>query len=504
MIRFDQNGTCSQAAMRLSFHCAVSVALLVGVAPAAGHGLGERYDLPLPLGLYLSGAALVVALSFLVPAALARLAPRVAGRAPMRIPCLEIPHWPGARALAVVLRSVSVALFILLLSAGLFGNPNPFKNPLPVSVWIIGWVGIAYVSALLGNIWAVINPWDNVFRLGEWIASQAAGRPLRPWLGYPAFLAAWPAVALFFVFAWMELVWPDRDRPMALAWAILIYSVITWSAMALFGRRLWLEKGEAFAVAFGLLARFAVIGRLDERDNRIVLRPPASGLLVRSPVKPSIAAFALLILATVTFDGLLETPLWAAVSDQALATPLAKRAAAILSVQPHTLLATVALLLFPLLFAAIYLAVSRLMASAVSAGASSLGTSDMARLFVLTVVPIAIAYHLSHYLSYLLIAGQFIIPIASDPFGLGWNLFGTRLYLVDFSVIDARFVWYASLALIVAGHVIAVWLAHFQAARSFPDRRSAARSQIPLLALMIGYTAVSLWILAQPITKAEP
>jgi hypothetical protein len=490
--------------MRPPFHCAVSVALLAGVAPAAGHGLGERYDLPLPLGLYLSGAALVVALSFLVPAALARMAPKTAGRAPSQFPGLKIPHCPGARALAVAVRSFSVALFILLLTAGFFGNPNPFKNPLPVSVWIIGWVGIAYVSALLGNIWALINPWDNLFRLGEWIARRAAGRPLQPLIGYPAFLEAWPAVTLFFVFAWMELVWPDRDRPVALAWAILLYSVITWSAMAAFGRRIWLENGEAFAVAFGLLARFAVIGRLDDRENRIVLRPPAIGLLVRSPVAPSIAAFALLMLATVTFDGLLETPLWAAISDRALATPLVTRAADILGLQPHKLLATVALIMVPLIFAAIYLAVAHLMALAVSAGATSVGTSEMARLFVLTVVPIAIAYHLSHYLSYLLIAGQFIIPIASDPFALGWNLFGTRLYLVDFSVIDARFVWYASLALIVAGHVIAVWLAHFQAARCLPDRRSVQRSQIPMLALMIGYTAVSLWILAQPITKAEP
>ena len=487
--------------MRVSLHHAVPVALLLGVDPATAHGLGERYDLPLPLELYLFAAALVVGLSFLVPVALTRLNPNLEAA---RIPCLAIQPPPYARAVVVMVRAVAAVLFILLLAAGFFGSRSPFKNPLPVSVWIIGWVGIAYVSALLGNVWALINPWDNLFRLGEWIARRSAGGPLQPLLRYPPWLEAWPALALFFVFAWMELVWPSRDQPVALASAILIYSVITWSGMALFGRRIWLENGEAFAVAFGLLARFAVIGRLDERGNRVVLRPPASGLLVGSPVEPSIAAFALLMLATVTFDGLLETPLWAAINDQALATPFAKRTAAILGVQPHTLLATVALIMFPLLFAAIYLAVARLMALAVSAGASSTGTSDMARLFVLTVVPIAIAYHLSHYLSYMLIAGQFIIPIASDPFALGWNLFGTRLYLVDFSVIDARFVWYASLALIVAGHVIAVWLAHFQAARCLPDRRSAQRSQIPMLALMIGYTAVSLWILAQPITKAEP
>jgi len=142
------------------------------------------------------------------------------------------------------------------------------------------------------------------------------------------------------------------------------------------------------------------------------------------------------MLATVTFDGLLETPLWAAIGDQALATQLVKRAAAILGWQPHTLLATVALVMFPLIFAAIYLAVAHLMA--VLAGATSVGTSVMARTFVLTVVPIAIAYHLSHYLSYLLVAGQFIIPIASDPFALGWNLFGTRRWLRSLRAVCTR------------------------------------------------------------------
>ena len=34
-------------------------------------------------------------------------------------------------------------------------------------------------------------------------------------------------------------------------------------------------------------------------------------------------------------------------------------------------------------------------------------------------VPIAVAYHLAHYVSLLLTTGQFIIPLASDPFGWG-------------------------------------------------------------------------------------
>jgi hypothetical protein len=119
----------------------------------------------------------------------------------------------------------------------------------------------------------------------------------------------------------------------------------------------------------------------------------------------------------------------------------------------------------------------------------------------LSLVPIALAYHLAHYLSYLAIVGQYIIPIVSDPFGLGWNLFGTRLYVVDISVVNARMVWYTSVIAIVAGHIIAVWLAHVMALRTFASNRTALLSQIPMLLLMVGYTMLSLWILAQPVVE---
>jgi hypothetical protein len=60
--------------------------------------------------------------------------------------------------------------------------------------------------------------------------------------------------------------------------------------------------------------------------------------------------------------------------------------------------------------------------------------------FVLSFVPIAIAYHLAHYFSFLLLAGQFVIPLVSDSFGFGWDLFGTMLYRINIGIVDARFV----------------------------------------------------------------
>jgi len=132
-------------------------------------------------------------------------------------------------------------------------------------------------------------------------------------------------------------------------------------------------------------------------------------------------------------------------------------------------------------------------------GGGGVGAVEIAGSFVLTLVPIAIAYHLSHYLSYLLIAGQNIIPMASDPFGAGWDLFGTAGYTIDLGIVNAKMVWYVSISAIVTGHVAAVYLAHVMALRVFVQRSQALWSQAPMLVLMVGYTMLSLWILSQPI-----
>jgi hypothetical protein len=121
--------------------------------------------------------------------------------------------------------------------------------------------------------------------------------------------------------------------------------------------------------------------------------------------------------------------------------------------------------------------------------------------FVLTLVPIGIAYHLAHYHSLLLVGGQYAIPLLSDPLGYGWDLFGTALYRVDFSVVDAASIWYLSVGAIVIGHVVAVYLAHVMALRVYGDATTALRSQVPMLVLMVVYTMSSLWILSQPIVK---
>lgn len=128
-------------------------------------------------------------------------------------------------------------------------------------------------------------------------------------------------------------------------------------------------------------------------------------------------------------------------------------------------------------------------------------TREVARTFVVTLVPIAIAYHVAHYLSFFLIQGQCIIPLLSAPFGLGWDLLGSAGYRPNLGLVGTRFAWYTAMLAIVVGHMLAVYLAHRLALRTWHAPRAALRSQYPMVGVMLGYTMLSLWLLAQPIVE---
>jgi len=204
--------------------------------------------------------------------------------------------------------------------------------------------------------------------------------------------------------------------------------------------------------------------------------------------------FVTLLLSTVTFDGFLATPAWNALEGFLF------RSLTILDESRLMVINTMGLALFWAAFLGMYLLFASWMAHA-SDGAWS--TDEAARLFVMSLVPIAIGYHIAHYLTYLLTQGQLVIRLASDPFGFGWNLLGTARYRPNYEVVGARFAWYTAVLAIVVGHIYAVYVAHRIAFREIPDRRKALRSQIPMLFLMIGYTMLSLWIIAQPVTESS-
>ena len=488
----------------------------LAVSPVYGHAFGQRYDLPIPLSYFLIGAAATVALSFVVIGMFVQK-----GREAFGYPRLNLLGVPvvgatlSSRVAGVALRAAAAALFLLLLLTGFLGTNRPIDNFSPTFIWIIWWVGMGYVAALLGNVWMLVNPWKITF---EWFQRirGGSGRDDAAPFRYPEGLDVWPALALFFVFAWSENVFTSAYRPFTLSVMVALYSLVTWAGMAAFGKHAWLRHGEAFSVLFGLFARFSptearvvergVCARCDsdcslelecvdcygcyeraaEVDRELNLRPFAVGLAVKRRVSVATAAFVILTLATVSFDGFQDTETWASWR------------ADLLSVTTTDVVDTLGLSAAPILFACVYVAFCvgvRLM----SGDRGDFGS--LAAAFVFSLVPIALAYNIAHFVTLLLIQGQLIIPLASDPFGFGWDIFGSAGYNVNLNIISAKAVWFISLGTIVLGHVVSVYLAHVTSLRMSDRAPNPLRGQIPMLALMVVYTVSSLWIIGQPIVS---
>lgn len=447
------------------------------------HGIGGVRDLPVPESFFFTTAAIVLVVSFVLLGLLWKkplLEAHADGRA--------LPHALGAfvlsRGLRVVLQLVAVALFVVTLATALFGTTTELLNWAPTFVYVIFWLGVPLLSVLFGNVWRALSPWRALADGAVWIL-EVGGREARPLLDWSGRWGRYPAAAALFSFVALELANPRPAYPRTLAIAIALYTYWALAGMAVYGREPWTRGGEGFAVAFELLSRIAPFAA---RDGRVVVRWPFTGLAGAEHV-PGTLVFVAVMLGSTSFDGFSRTARW-----QNLIGDI--RADLADSSQRTIDLATtgtnaVGLMLFVGLVSLTYLA-------AVRAAAALSGTRrSLVPDFVLPLVPIAAAYLVAHYFSLFLIQGQFIVTLASDPFGRGWDLFGTAGFAPDLAIVSPTTVWYVQVVALVVGHVAGLAIAHDRAVALFEDRRAALRSQYPMLALMVLYTVGGLWVLSR-------
>ena len=501
---------------------ALGLAELGGAGPRAfglAHGLGEKPDLPVPEPFYWAACLIAIVFTFVVAALFAR-----ARTSETLYPTYDLlVHRTVRRVLAhpatlLPLRAASVFLLLLTIAAGLFGSQTIVANWTPTFVLVVWWIGTGFVQVAFGNVWRIVDPWKAIYDGLVWLGLV---RPLvvPPPLRYPPVLGVWPALVLFLGVVWLELIFPEIARPRTLGWLALGYSVLALWGMFLIGPTRWLAYCDPFAVFFGYLARLSptevrvttreacrvcalpcrvqpicvdcydCFARTTQRE--LNLRYWGSGLLVGERFGGDRVAFVVLMLSAVTFDGLIRTIFWFDRFDipkpfdpglYVLARPLLVRRN------------TLALILFFLAFLAVYYAVSALVKGLAGTRRS---VDDIACRFVVSLIPIAVVYQLAHYALYFAINSQLLIRLVSDPFGAGWNLFGTRLARLSLAV-DPLVVWNFQISVIVLGHVLAVYVAHLIALRAFGRPGVAARSQIPMLVLMLAYTLAGLWLLSTP------
>ena len=139
-------------------------------------------------------------------------------------------------------------------------------------------------------------------------------------------------------------------------------------------------------------------------------------------------------------------------------------------------------------------------ASACSACARSRGghtTTELSRRFVHSLIPIALAYVVAHYFSLLIYQGQAMAYLISDPLGHGSNLFGTATATINYNLIGANGVWYVQVFALVLGHVVRPRAGPRPRARRLRSAsRDATRSQYWMLAVMVAFTSLGLWLLS--------
>ena len=432
------------------------------------HSIGERYELPIPLGLFAVAGALVVVASF---ALVLRRSPAQGGGVDVsedRVP--RLPWRPVSGGLSLL-----ATLFIAVV--GLVGTQETAYNIAPLFFWLFLWIFVPLTCGLLGDWTRPVNPFAVVGRLGDdpglRKAVLARKSPLTWTFGW------WPAFGLFVLLVLGELVFNlDATKPAFVGGVLVVYLLVSFVLGMLYGPA-WLERGEVFS---GL---FNAWGRLGFRRFGAPGREGfAGGLDVPFEPGASRVVFVLLLLVSINFDGLLATPQFADYQRTVLGSDTDAK-----------LFLTGSLIALVVLALALFAGFAVL--SARQGGRSDRPLAALAGLLP-SLVPIAYGYLVAHYLEYLVTNSQLLQAIVRNPgFGDGYTDI-----TIDATPLPSKVYWYVSVVVIVTVHVVAVVLAHRHLATVAPDERRAVRSEYPWLVAMVAYTVFSLFLIAQPLTSS--
>lgn len=448
--------------------------MAVWAGQARAHASEQGFVLLLPTDVYIAAGVACVVLTVLMLGIL----PKGVGAGmfrPVALPVrrLRPPAWVSC---------VSALALIALILVGYFGPRDPVENPLPLAVWVVWWIALVTVQGVVGDHWRWINPWTGPGAL----MGRLTGR--RALLRYPTRAGYLPAIAGFVGFAGFLMADPAPSDPARLAVTVGLYWLAMLGGALLFGPR-WVLRGEAVTVLMRAYARMAIFGRV---GGRVAIGLPGWQVVRRGGAgRLGLAVFILLLLGSGSFDGLNETFWW---FGQLGLNPLEfpGRSAVIAQNLAGLLLANLGLIIVFVLTtrAGLWLAQSDV----------ALGVA--VRVFAPAVLPIALGYHIAHYLTSFLVDGQYVLAVLSDPLHRGIDLLGLGAHSVTTGFLHTpgpvRMIWLTQAGAVVGGHVIAIVLAHVLAVRLFQTRRAAVLSQAPLALFMVGYTFFGLWLLASP------
>jgi len=207
------------------------------------------------------------------------------------------------------------------------------------------------------------------------------------------------------------------------------------------------------------------------KDNVAVnLRPFGSDLFVKRGRGLDEAYKALIMLTCALLYSAIFLGPWGWLKDWADATSISGRA-----LYAGAFL-TVNLLAVPGLF---------LLATALSKELSGVRSASLKQLFInhsYALLPMGLSMWVAFSFSFVFVNGSYAISVLSDPFGWGWNLFGTRSF--PWTPVLVELVPYLQVTTLIAGLVFSIYVAYRIGRQHGADESQAIRGLIPIAAFL--------------------
>ena len=472
----------------------------------------------------------------------------------------ELTRWPPlARAMKSrwfqpAIQLPVVIAFLAVIVIGLIGSQEPGRNLAPVLTWNIWWIGLIFMVLLFGNLWCHMCPWTAI---PDWFMRRGF-TPVRKIASlarkYPRFkLWMWPAIVLFAVATWLEIVFDAANRPWLTSVLGIMMIVLSWLLLVVYER-----KAMCRYVCFvgRVSGQYAMMGMLElrRRDPEVCkacktkdcfhgnergypcpthefmgamneneyctlctecvkscphdniglnLRSTGADVLSRHRSRADEAYMALLIFIVSAFHGAAMIPLWmewesslrGAIVDAQLAVfggDWLGFAGSHGGSMTFTLM-MLACIVFPGLIYWLLCAAMRL-----ASGRRDINTRKLFIKFSYTLLPIALFYHLAHNAVHVFWEWSKVRRLISDPLGWGHDFFGTARAPLT-ALWSPESIWYLQVALVIIGHVYGIYVAQREAVRVYGgDRKAALRVHLVMMLGMIAMSMLSLWLLAQP------
>ena len=411
--------------------------MIIKNSASLNHGVVNVGDLPIPFDIVLNSSALVVLITFVYL--------KVSWKESIITPRQEVFNDKQS----FIGKLFGIIILFLLVAPGIFGNESSKTSIAPLILWVFLWIGVPVLGLLFGDIYSKFNPL-NLFSL-------KSDKPESVYF----------ACILFIGLTWFELVWRRPGNPLNIA-VVLITLFVCVNLLRYFLKKSLIEVDP-------LLLLHYLYSKLKLFNSKPYFRSLLDNIGNLAKLK-GIEYFVLLMIGTVTYDGLRETTFWynqfgSRTDDMGFSTMM-------------FLIMNLGTILF-YRFACFF---------AIKVGGSDLELNHVSNLFGHTMLPIAFAYHVTHYLTLLLFESQTFFYRFNDPIGIGMNILNVEEPTINY-FIEPLVIWGIQVAVTLLGHMLSVVLAHDLAVKLFGHQQSD-KTQYIFLFITVALTLQALFVLS--------